>query len=173
MVRIISALILAVTAVCASAADPLQLVDNPPDRHVVVKGDTLWDISGKFLKHPWRWPEIWRMNRDQIQNPHRIYPGDVIVLERDENGNPLLRVRKGMGGDGKLLSKGDLNLTLTEDFRNQGEVIANGNASITTIRIDADGRAHVIAVGDVGHIPPAMRTSAWGDPPRDLAIPDL
>lgn len=48
-----------------------------------------------------------------------------------------------------------------------------GNASITTIRIDADGRAHVIAVGDVGHIPPAMRTSAWGDPPRDLAIPDL
>ena len=48
-----------------------------------------------------------------------------------------------------------------------------GNASITTIRIDADGRAHVIAVGDVGHIPPAMRTSAWGDPPRELAIPDL
>ena len=48
-----------------------------------------------------------------------------------------------------------------------------GNASITTIRIDADGRAHVIAVGDVGHIPPAMRTSAFGDPPRDLAIPDL
>ena len=48
-----------------------------------------------------------------------------------------------------------------------------GNASITTIRIDADGRAHVIAVGDVGHIPPRLRTSAWGDPPRDLAIPDL
>ena len=47
------------------------------------------------------------------------------------------------------------------------------NASITTIRIDAKGRAHVIAVGDVGHIPPAMRTSAFGDPPRDLAIPDL
>jgi len=47
-----------------------------------------------------------------------------------------------------------------------------GNASITTIRIDADGRAHVIAVGDVGHIPPRLRTSAWGDPPRDLAIPE-
>lgn len=47
------------------------------------------------------------------------------------------------------------------------------NASITTIRIDAKGRAHVIAVGDVGHIPPAMRTSAFGDPPRDLAIPEL
>lgn len=47
------------------------------------------------------------------------------------------------------------------------------NASITTIRIDAKGRAHVIAVGDVGHIPPNMRTSAWGDPTRDLSIPDL
>ncbi len=58
MVRIISALILAVTAVCASAAEPLKLVDNPPDRHVVVRGDTLWGISGKFLKEPWRWPEI-------------------------------------------------------------------------------------------------------------------
>jgi serine/threonine-protein phosphatase PGAM5 len=48
-----------------------------------------------------------------------------------------------------------------------------GNASITTIRIDANGRAHVIAVGDVGHIPPKLRTSAWGDPPRDLSIPAL
>ena len=48
-----------------------------------------------------------------------------------------------------------------------------GNASITTIRIDAQGRAHVIAVGDVGHIPPKLRTSAWGDPPRDLSIPEL
>lgn len=48
-----------------------------------------------------------------------------------------------------------------------------GNASITTIRIDATGRAHVIAVGDVGHIPPKLRTSAWGDPQRDLAIPEL
>lgn len=48
-----------------------------------------------------------------------------------------------------------------------------GNASITTIRIDAKGRVRVIAVGDVGHIPPRLRTSAWGDPPRDLAIPEF
>ncbi|WP_412478442.1 LysM peptidoglycan-binding domain-containing protein [Azonexus sp. IMCC34839] len=91
MVRIISALILAVTASCALAAEPLQLVDNPPDRHVVVKGDTLWGISGKFLKQPWRWPEIWRMNKDQIKNPHLIYPGNVIVLDLSD-GTPRLKV---------------------------------------------------------------------------------
>ena len=102
MVRIISALILAVTAVCASAADPLQLVDNPPDRHIVVKGDTLWDISGKFLKQPWRWPEIWQMNRDQIKNPHLIYPGDVVLLDMS-SGSPRLRLGKKVGAStGKL-----------------------------------------------------------------------
>ena len=95
MVRIISALILAVTASCALAAEPLQLVDNPPDRHVVVKGDTLWGISGKFLKQPWRWPEIWRMNKDQIKNPHLIYPGDVVMLDLS-GGTPRLRIGKSM-----------------------------------------------------------------------------
>lgn len=105
MVRIISALILAVTAVCASAAEPLQLVDNPPDRHVVVRGDTLWGISGKFLKEPWRWPEIWNMNREQIKNPHLIYPGEVVFLDRS-GATPRLRIGKplnsGTGGTVKL-----------------------------------------------------------------------
>jgi hypothetical protein len=63
-------------------ANDLRLQENAPDRYIVERGDTLWSIASKFLKEPWRWQEIWRLNQDQIRNPHRIYPGDVIVLNR-------------------------------------------------------------------------------------------
>jgi hypothetical protein len=62
-------------------ADELQLQDNAPNRYVVVKGDTLWDISAKFFKDPWKWPQIWGYNKDTIQNPHWIYPGNVVFLD--------------------------------------------------------------------------------------------
>lgn len=61
---------------------PIELAPDAPDRHIVVTGDTLWGISSKFLKDPFRWPDIWRMNADQVKNPHRIYPGQVVILDR-------------------------------------------------------------------------------------------
>jgi hypothetical protein len=72
-------------------AQEVELKKGYPDRHVVVKGDTLWGISGKFLKDPWLWPKVWKLNRAQIKNPHLIYPGDVVFLDMS-SGKPELKL---------------------------------------------------------------------------------
>lgn len=61
---------------------PLTLKPDAPDRYIVVPGDTLWGISERYTDSPWRWPELWGLNKEQIRNPHLIYPGSVIVLDR-------------------------------------------------------------------------------------------
>ncbi len=68
-----------------------ELANDAPDRYTIKSGDTLWDISGIFLKRAWRWPELWGMNLNDIKNPHRIYPGQILVLER-KNGLASLRL---------------------------------------------------------------------------------
>lgn len=78
----------------AACADRLQLQENHPTEYVVVKGDTLWDISGRFLRSPWRWPEVWDVN-PQVDNPHLIYPGDVIYLTWVD-GQPRLSLQRGV-----------------------------------------------------------------------------
>jgi nucleoid-associated protein YgaU len=75
-----------------------ELAPNAPERYTVKSGDTLWDISKLFLKSPWRWPELWGMNLDDIKNPHKIYPGQVLVLERSGDTATLRVARSGDDG---------------------------------------------------------------------------
>lgn len=63
---------------------PIAIKPDAPDRYTVVKGDTLWGIAQRYTDSPWRWNELWEGNKDHIKNPHRIYPGDVIVLDRSK-----------------------------------------------------------------------------------------
>ena len=73
--------LLCLLALCPflASADELTLRPDHPEIYVVVRGDTLWDISGRFLEKPWNWPKLWGVN-PQIANPHLIYPGDRLRL---------------------------------------------------------------------------------------------
>ena len=118
----------------STMADEIKLAENVPDRYIVVKGDTLWDISARFLKDPWRWPDVWGLNKEEIKNPHWIYPGDVIVL--DFTGRtPRLR-KDGAGGNGNDGSDADWRLMdakLSPTIRKQ----MLGRGAISSIPISA------------------------------------
>ena len=94
-----------------------DLAPNAPDSHTVQRGDTLWGISTLFLKSPWRWPELWGMNLQQIRNPHLIYPGQVLVLDK-RDGRATLRVATG--------GEGAPNNTVKLSPRVRAELLENG-----------------------------------------------
>ena len=102
------AALLAISCAFSAAADVLTIKKDAPKQYVVKKGDTLWDISGIYLNHPWQWPELWQMN-PQIANPHLIYPGDALTLIYDQDGKPRLvknsRYKK-LSPEGRITPKG-------------------------------------------------------------------
>jgi len=110
----------------AQAGVPLsELAPNAPESHTVKPGDTLWDISGLFLKSAWRWPELWGMNREQIANPHLIYPGQILVLVKADGRARLQFGQAGGVGD----TSGLATVKLTPQIRSSA-MDSNAIASI-------------------------------------------
>jgi len=141
-----------------------ELADNAPDSYTVKSGDTLWDISKLFLKSPWRWPELWGMNLDQIRNPHLIYPGQVLFLEK-AGGRARLRMGQDSAPSGtvKLSPRirgssldGDaipsIPFNLIEPFLNEA-VIFQANELATAPRIVATQEGRVLlSRGDTAYV---------------------
>jgi nucleoid-associated protein YgaU len=108
----------------AQAGVPLsELAPNAPDAYTVQPRDTLWDISKLYLKSPWRWPELWGMNLEQIRNPHLIFPGQVLVLEK-AGDRARLRVAQ-----------------------------ATGSAPESTVKLSPRVRSDLLANGAIGALP--------------------
>ena len=132
----------------------VKLQDAAPDRYVVEKGDTLWSISSKFLKEPFRWPEIWRLNQEQIKNPNRIFPGDVLVLDRTKNPPQLTlldTVKLSPGVRGEALPRvaiSAISAKAIEPFLTQPLVIeAAGLENAPRIVATEESRVHLGAGG--------------------------
>lgn len=101
MFRLLMVALLACWALVVQAETP-QLKGDAPQHYTVVKGDTLWHITGRFFSNPWLWPQLWAKN-PQIANPHLIYPGDQIHLVK-VNGQPRLVLKRG-DSNAKLLAQ--------------------------------------------------------------------
>lgn len=146
----------------AQAGIPIsELAPNAPDEYTVKPGDTLWAISRLYLRSPWRWPELWGMNMSEISNPHRIYPGQVLYLDKT-GGRARLSTRRGTGApDGTIklsprtryeslsgMALPTLNPSLIEPFLAEPIVVDEGTL-VTAPRIVAGNDSRVLlARGD-------------------------
>ena len=139
-----------------------ELSLNAPDSYTVKTRDTLWDISKLFLKSPWRWPELWGMNLDQIRNPHLIYPGQFLYLDKT-GGRARLRMGQAVGGNDRLAprvrsselgadSLASIPFGLIEPFLNEA-VIFQSNELEAAPRIVATQEGRVIlGRGDTAYV---------------------
>ncbi len=134
----------------------VQLADDAPDVYTVQRGDTLWGISGRFLRQPWRWPEVWRLNREQIANPHLIFPGQVIMLDRS---GPYLSIARPVGASSgeirphvrhEALDREISSIPLRdiEPFLNRSLIIEQGDIEGAGTIVATDEQRDFVGVGD-------------------------
>ncbi|MEO3711687.1 LysM peptidoglycan-binding domain-containing protein [Roseateles flavus] len=150
----------------AQAGVPLsELAPDAPDSYTVKKGDTLWAISTLFLKSPWRWPELWGMNQDQISNPHLIYPGQHLVLVKVDGRARLELAQQVTGPDGtvkltpraRVQQLGDdgipaIPMNLIEPFLNEAVVLDSDSlAAAPRVAATQEGRA-LLSRGDLAYV---------------------
>ncbi len=141
-----------------------ELAANAPDSYTVKLRDTLWDISKVFLKSPWRWPELWGMNLDQIRNPHLIYPGQVLLLDKT-GGHARLRIGQavGAGGTTKLSPRirssmlGDgavpsIPFNLIEPFLNEAVIFQNNELEQAPRIVAAQEGRVLLARGETAYV---------------------
>ncbi|TRY13185.1 LysM peptidoglycan-binding domain-containing protein [Shewanella hanedai] len=141
---------------CSIFSDTLTLKSGHPDSYVVIKGDTLWDISENFLNDPWRWPKLWGVN-PQIANPHLIYPGDRLTLVFID-GEPrlVLKPHKRKSPAGRIHAKGDaipaIDLSLISPYLVQNRVVDGDwfDDQPMVLGGESESRHHII--GDVLYI---------------------
>jgi len=150
----------------AESGVPLsEIKPDAPDVYTVKVRDTLWGISSLYLRSPWRWPELWGMNLDQVRNPHLIFPGQVLFLDKS-NGRARLRMGQQVGGitgDGKMTPRvrardiafdgiASIPFNLIEPFLNEA-VIFETNQLLNAPRIVAaqEGRV-MLARGDTAYV---------------------
>jgi len=149
----------------AQAGVPLaELAPNAPDSHVVQRGDTLWGIARLFLTNPWRWPELWGMNLEQIRNPHLIYPGQRLVLLRADGrarlvlaqavGEPPVerlspRIRAEPAGDGAIAA---IPLHLIAPFLNEAVVFDTDELAAAPRVVAAPEGRVMMSRGDTAYV---------------------
>jgi len=127
---------------------PIAFKQDAPDRYVVVRGDTLWGISERFTDSPWRWPEIWNFNREQIRNPHWIYPGEVIVLDRASGTLSIA------GRDGATGTSAGTGTSTGESAVAPGRSGLEGGGTVGTVKLSPRVRAESTAKDAIPSIPP-------------------
>ena len=138
--------LVSITALAQIPQTPLAFKADAPDRYVVVRGDTLWGISERFTDSPWRWPEIWNFNREQIRNPHWIYPGDVIVLDRVSGTLSIA------GADGRPAGPADPD---AGDRSATGQRGLGAGSVVGTVKLSPRIRAESSARDAIPSIPPS------------------